>query len=368
MDRRAVLKAMGATALGGTLSVSGVSVSAGSTSNKLQLRLAGYDYDRVAGLMNGSVEIEGCDVSFEVDKIGRLNTNALGGPMTREVTEVGLVPYVISYANEGLRNHTLIPVYPLKTFRHKSIYIRPDRGIERPEDLRGKKIATPGYSSSSLTWIRGLLEDEYGVSPADIDWVIVKEDSAGEDTGGASKFETQLPPGLNFSEGPAGLDESDLLLSGEVDGLFHAAEPRAFIEGDPNCVRLFSDSRGAEQAYYEKTGIYPMMHVVAIRRELVEEHSWLPKAVFQGYSEAKKQVYEFQRKQAWYKTTVPWISQELEETRSIMGTNFYSYGFTENTRKTVDTLLGYCYGQGLSNTRLKIEDLFHSSTLNMVET
>jgi 4,5-dihydroxyphthalate decarboxylase len=366
MDRREVLKALGAAAFGSTLNVSGTMANAGSN-NKLQLRLAGYDYDKVAGLMNGSVKVDGCDVSFEVDRIGNLNTDALGGPMTRGATEIGLVPYVISYANAGLRNHTLIPVFPLKVFRHKSIYIRPDRGIERPEDLLGKRIATPGYSSSSLTWIRGILKDEYGVSPEDIHWVIAKEDSAGADTGGASEFENQLPSGLDFSEGPAGLDESDLLVTGEVDGLFHAAEPKAFSEGNPNCVRLFSDSRTAEQDYYKKTGIFPIMHAVAVRRDLVEEHPWLIRVIFQAYSEAKQQVYDFQRRHAWYKTTMPWVSQELEETRAVMGNNFYSYGFTENNRKSIDALLRYCYEQGLSNSRLEVEKLFHSSTLKLIE-
>jgi len=367
MDRRETLKLLGAMAFGSTLNVSGAMANA-SSNNKLQLRLAGYDYDRVAGLMNGSVEIDGCDVSFEVDGIGSLNSNALGGPMTRGATEIGLVPYFISLANAGLRNHTLIPVFPLKVFRHKSIYIRPDRGIEKPEDLRGKKIATPGYSSTSLTWIRGILSDEYGVSPEDIHWVIAKEDSAGSDTGGASEFENQLPSGLNFSEGPAGLDESNLLVTGEVDGLFHAAEPKAFIQGDPNCVRLFSDSRAEEQAYYKKTGIYPIMHAVAVRRDLFEEHPWLVKAIFQGYSAAKQQVYDFQRKHAWYKTTMPWVSQELEDTRAVMGNNFYSYGFTENNRKSVDALLRYCDEQGLTNSRLEAEELFHPSTLALMET
>lgn len=366
MHRREVLKLLGAVAFGATSTIMGYQAH-GAPKAKLSIRISGYDYDRVEGLINGNVGIEGCDYTFEIDSIGSMNTDALGGPMTREVTEIGMVPYILAFANEGLKNHTLIPVFPLRVFRHKSIFIRPDRGIKNPEDLRGKRIATPGFSSTSLTWIRGLMQEEYGVSPKDIHWIIAKKDSAGKDSGGASRFESILPTGLTISEGPEGVDESDLLVSGEVDALFHAAEPRAFIEGNPNCVRLFSDSRAAEQAYYQKTGILPIMHAVAIRNDLSEAHPWLPLAVFQAYSDAKQQVYDFQRKHAWYKTTLPWISQELEQTREIMGNNFYSYGFTENNRDALTALFRYCHDQGLANRVVTIEELFHPSILDQKE-
>jgi 4,5-dihydroxyphthalate decarboxylase len=338
-----------------------------ASQEELSIHMSGYDYDRVKGLIEGSIEIEGYDHAFEVDTIGGLNTNALGGPMTREVTELGMVPYILAYANEDQQNHTLIPVFPLRVFRHKSVFIRPDRGINKPEDLKGKTIATPGYSSTSLTWIRGFMQDEYGVTPQDVHWVVAREDSSGEDSGGPSRFENILPEGLTISEGPEGMDESDLLVNGEVDALYHAAEPKAFINGDPHCVRLFPDSRKIEQEYFRKTGIFPIMHAVAIRKVVAEAHPELPEAVFRAYSAAKKQVYDFQRNHAWYKTTMPWISQELEETRGVMGDNFYSYGLTDNNRKTLETLFQYSYEQGLASRRLTIEELFHPSTLELIE-
>lgn len=366
MDRRTLLRFLAATTIG-TAFTTIRDNSAAALSGKLPIRLAGYDYDRVMGLINGKVGIEKCDLTFETDTIGGLNTDALGGPMSRDATEIGLVPYILAYTRGQLQNHTLIPVFPLRVFRHKSIYVRPDRGIEKPEDLRGKKIATPGFSSSSLTWIRGLMADEYGVAPKDINWVISSKDSSGKDSGGPSRFESFVPSGLTITKGSDGKDESDLLVSGEVDALFHAAEPRAFIGQDPNCVRLFSDSRAVEQAYYKTTGIFPIMHVVAVRKDVAEAHPWLPKALFRAYSRAKKEVYAFQRKQGWYKLTQPWISQELEETRLVMGDNFYSYGFTGNNRKTLDALLRYCHAQGLADRPLSVAELFHSSTLDLTE-
>jgi len=338
-----------------------------SKTNKLELSMAGYDYDRVKALMDGSVEIENCNTSFEVSSVGEMNTHIFTGPQTRAVTEVGLHPFMLAYDNDGFKDYTLIPVFPLRTFRHKSIYIRTDRGIKKPEDLRGKRIATPGYSSSSLVWIRGIVQDEYGLTPKDVHWVIAANDSAGKVSGGPSKQENVVPKGLSTSIGPAGKDESDLLESGEVDALFHAAVPRAFTEGHPKVARLFPNSRATEQAYYSKTGIFPIMHVVAIKKDVVEKHPWLIEAVFNAYSQAKQSAYDYLTKSAWYKTTLPWVSQELEDTRALMGKNFWTYGLMESNRKTLDTFFRYSYDQGLCSRTLSVEELFHPSSLHLTE-
>jgi 4,5-dihydroxyphthalate decarboxylase len=149
-----------------------------STSGRLDVNIAGYRYDRVDALIDGRVEVEGCETQFEIARIGEMNTHVFSGPQTRQVTEIGLLPFVLAYANEEFRDYTLIPVFPLRVFRHKSIFIRTDRGITKPEDLRGRKIATPGYSSTSLTWIRGIMQHEYGVKPEEIEWVVSSTDSS----------------------------------------------------------------------------------------------------------------------------------------------------------------------------------------------
>lgn len=367
LSRRDLMKIVGTAAAGGAIGLLGTRPVSAADSTKIEIKLAGYHYDRVDALIDGRVHVEGCDTRFEVSSIGEMNTNALGGPMTREVTEIGLSPYMLAYANDGLRNHTLIPVFPLRVFRHKSIFIRPDRGINKPEDLRGKKIATPGYSSTSLTWIRGIMEHEYGVKPEDIRWVIASKDSAGKASGGPSKQEKVLPDGLDISQGPSGMDESDLLVSGRVDALFHAAEPKAYLEGSPFCVRLFPDSRKTERRYFAKTGIFPIMHAVAVRQDVAKAHPWLLKAVFEAYSRAKQLTYDFMSKSAWYKTTLPWVAQELEETRQLMGDNYWSYGLTPDNRKTLQALFRYSYEQGLAKRELTIEELFHPSTVEFAE-
>ena len=366
ISRRDLLKAASVV---GALSVTGASNawSGVNKDDKLTINMAGYDYDRVQALIDGRVEIEGCTTKFEVSQIGDLNTHILSGPKTREVTEVGLHPFMIAYANEGFRDYTLLPIFPLGTFRHKSIYIRTDRGIKKPEDLRGKKIATPGYSSSSLVWIRGILQDEYGVSPEDVHWVISSKDSTAKVTGGPSKQENILPEGLSYSMGPAGMDESDLLESGAVDALFHAAEPRAYMQGHPDVARIFPNSRATEQAYFANTGIFPIMHSVAIRKDVLKENPWLAEAVFNAYSQAKQKTYEYLTKAAWYKTSLPWVSQELEDTRKVMGKNFWSYGLTESNRKALDTIFRNSYEQGLCNRKLTVEELFRPAGLELRE-
>lgn len=331
-----------------------------------KLKISGYPFDRMKALFDGRVKVEGCDVQMEAAKIGDMNTDVFSGAQTRDVTEIGLHPFMLAYANEGFRDYTLLPIFPLRVFRHKSIFIRTDREINKPEDLKGKSIATPGYSSTSLTWIRGMLQDEYGISPQDIKWVTAAQDSSAGTVGKVSKQESVVPEGLDITTGPAGKDESDLLESGEVDALFHAAEPRGFVQGHPKITRLFPDSKTVEQAYYKKTGIFPIMHAVAIKKSLVKKHPWLTEAIFNAYSQAKKLDYEHMNKLGWAFSSLPWYSQEVKATQDLMGDNFFSYGISSN-RKALEALFRYSYEQGLSKRQLTIEELFAKESLSLVE-
>lgn len=335
--------------------------------DKLSLKLSGYALDRVAGLIDGRVKVAGCDAVFEIASIGDMNTDVFSGKQTRDVTEIGLHPYMLAYANEGFRDYSLIPVFPIRTFRHKSIFINTASGIKKPADLRGRKVATPGFSSTSLTWLRGIMQHEYGVRPDEIEWVVSAKDSSSDVAGKASKQESMIPEGLKVSKGPAGKDESDLLVDGDVDALFHAAEPRAYTQGHPNVSRLFSDYRQTERVYFKETGIFPIMHAVAIRKSLVEKNPWLPEAVFNAYSQAKQLMYDDLKKTGWITISLPWVGKELEETRALMGENFWPYGIEAN-RKALETLFSYSHQQGLSSRKLTIEELFEPSTLKLFET
>ena len=365
---KATTLAAGAIGMAGSIGVCRLAMAkTGETSDKgLPITMAGYKFDRTAALVDGRVRVEGCAMQFQEAGIGDLNTHVFSGPQTLDVTEIGLHPFMLAYANDGFRDYSLLPIFPLRVFRHKSIFIRTDRGIKKPEDLRGKKVATPGFSSTSLTWLRGIVQHEYGIKAEEIKWIVSSKDSSAKAAGKVSKQESVVPKGLSVSEGPAGKDESDLLESGEVDALFHAAEPRAYVEGHPKVARLFPDFRKTERAYFAKTGIFPIMHAVVIRNSLVEQNPWLPKALFNAYLQAKQLMYDHLQKMAWATISLPWIAQEIEETRRLMGDNFWPYGIAPN-RKALEALFQYSYEQGLSSRKLTIKELFHPSTTGFEE-
>lgn len=368
ISRRKFLQAtaVSAAAVYGLSNLKVPSAKASSKSDKPVIQVSGYKFDRTKALVEGKVGVEGYDVSFKEDGIGDLNTHVFSGPGTLDVTEIGLHPYMLAFANENFRDYQLLPIFPLRTFRHKSVFIRTDRGIAKPQDLRGKKIATAGYSSTSLTWIRGIFKDEYGLKPEDLQWVISRKDSSAKQAGKISKQENILPEGVPIVNGPEGMDESELLDSGEVDACFHAAEPRAFTEQRPNIGRLFPDYRSAEQSFYKKTGIFPIMHAVAIKKSLVKQNPAVVKAVFDAYSQAKQAAYDYLAKQASLMDILPWIGQEFDETKKVMGDNYYSYGIELN-QQTLETLFQYSYEQGLCSRNLTIKDIFAPGSLALKE-
>jgi len=365
--RRDLLKSAGLAAAGSAIGLLGIARTHAAEGDKPEITIAGYkSFDRCAALADGRVEVAGFDHRFEAAGIGDMNTHVFSGPGTREVTEVGLHPFMLAYANEGFRDYSLLPVFPLRLFRHKSIFIRTDRGITKPADLKGRKVGTPGFSSTSLTWLRGIMEHEYSVKQGDIEWVVSSKDSSADVSGKISKQESMVPEGLSVSKGPDGKDESQMLVDGDVDALFHAAEPKAYVEGNSIVGRLFPDFRTTERAYFAETGIFPIMHVVAMRNEVIEKHPELPKALFEAYSQAKKLAYVALAKSGWADISLPWIAQEIEETGEAMGENFWSYGIKDN-KETLNALCQYSYEQGFVTRKLSIENLFHSSTLEFDE-
>ena len=372
LSRRNFLKSSTLAVTGASTFLSGTHLLASSPGQSKEapklLKMTGYDFPRIAALASGRAKIAGGEVQFTPGKVGDMNTDVFHGPQTYDISEIGLHPFILAYANGDFRDYTLLPIFPLRVFRHKSIFIRTDRGITRPQDLRGKSIATPGFSSTSLTWIRGVLQDEYSVSPNEVEWVMSGKDSSANFSGKVSAYENLIPDGLNVKTGSPDKDESDLLESGEVDALFHAVQPRAFVEGDPAIGRLFPDSRAVEQAYFKKTGIFPIMHAVAIRKSLLKEHPWLAQATFDAYSKAKQLTYRKMIEMGWASDMLPWYGQELEATRDIMGDNFYSYGLDKPNRKTLEALCRYSFEQGMSSRQLTIEELFAPEGLGLVET
>lgn len=365
MDRRDVLKVMG-TAAAAPILTAGPARATTATANGEVIKCAGYGYDRVRAIMDGQLGLEGSEVDFDVIDIYTALRAAFGPDRPYDITEIGLIPFLRKYINEDFRAYKPIPVFVSRVFRHRNIFVHKDSGIEKPEDLRGRKVATPGYASSAGTWIRGFLLDEHGVRADEMQWIETVESSDG------AKLDPKLDrhflaDDFPLEKGPPGIDESDLLISGGCDAIISATTPRDFLEGNPKIQRLFGDVRSAEQDYFRTTGLFPIMHVIAIRSELIEANPQLPAEVFDMYSRAKSAAYGSLSSTTSLDVTLPWVTQEFEDTRRLMGRNFWSYGVEAN-RKELETVLRFTHEQGLVKSLLDLNDLFHPSTLKLVDT
>ncbi|MCP4003259.1 MAG: ABC transporter substrate-binding protein [bacterium] len=366
VNRRDVMKTAAAGIATGAFGVFSGREARAAHGNRVQVKIAGYAYDRVRAIQDGRLGVDGCDLSFHVKDIYRLNAGVFGSARTYEVSETGLIPYVKKYANEDFRAYTLIPVFISRMFRHRDIYIRPDRGIEKPEDLRGKRIGTPGYGMSASTWTRGFLQDMHGVKPDEMRWVETTKSSDGG-TLSASIGSYVFPDGFPFEKGPPGVDESEMIIAGDVDALISATTPRAFLDRNPNVKRLFPDFRSAEQAYYKKARVFPIMHAIAIRKDFADANPGLPGAIFSMYSRAKQAAYDDLETTTALKVTLPWATQEFLDTQKLMGDNYWPYGIEAN-RTELELIMRYTYEQGLAKRRLDVEEIFHPSTLQLTET
>jgi len=333
--------------------------------DKLALEMAGYDYDRVRAIMDEKVKHEGLNISFNVENIYNLNAAAFGPEKKYDVTEIGLIPFITKYINDDFRDYTLIPVFISRTFRHRNVFVHVDAGIEKPEDLIGKKVGTPGYGMSANTWIRGFLLDEYGVKASDMHWIETTKSSDGGALNpdlGKYYFEDDFP----LIKGPENVDESELLISGQCDALITAITPKAFLEGNPKIKRLFSNVKETETEYYNKTKMFPIMHVVAIRTDVLKENPWVSEAVFQMYSEAKAIAYDNLESSTVSRVTLPWTIDEFASTQAIMGTNYWTYGIEAN-RKELEAIMRYMFEQGLLKRQITFEELFDPMTLELKE-
>ena len=321
----------------------------------LKLSLAMGDYDRTRAIHDGRVRIDGVDPICMLLSPEEMFFRAFRH-QAFDISELSLSSYSISVAR-GDPHYVAIPVFLSRAFRHTSGYIRTDHGIARPTDLVGRRIGIAEYQLSANVWFRGILEDEYGVKPSDIEWV-----RGGMDTPGRpEKIKVQLPVDVRVSEAPEGATLNRMLIDGEIDGFVGPRSPRCFDEGHPNIGRLFPDTVGEAERYYRKTGIFPIMHVLGVRRSLAERHPWLPGALMKAFAQAKALAQEALADTSATKVTMPFVEDNLARARALMGPDIWSYGLQPNV-KTLDTFLGYHHAQGLSPRRVSVDELFHPAT------
>jgi 4,5-dihydroxyphthalate decarboxylase len=277
-----------------------------------------------------------------------------------DVTELSLSSTIVAMTR-GPFPYAAIPVFPSRLFRHSSIYIRADRGIAKPEDLRGRLVGVPEYQMTAAVWVRGILQDEYGLEPAALRW----RTGGLEEPGREEKLKLSLPEEVELAAIPTGETLSQQLNEGKLDALISALAPSCFGR-NPNVVRLFPDYRAAETEYYRRTRIFPIMHVVGIRRTLLDRHPWLAVNVMNAFLEAKQICTRNQEKIGHLFTTLPWPVAALEDARALMGPDFWSDGVPQNLPE-LEALTRYVHEQGIASRKMAVEDLFVPSTLNLAK-
>jgi 4,5-dihydroxyphthalate decarboxylase len=320
--------------------------------SKLALSVAIGDYDRNRPLIDGAVRIDGVDPVFMTLYPEEIFFRALR-THDFDICELSLSSFTVKTA-AGDSPYVGIPCFVSRAFRHTSIYVRTDR-IREPKDLKGRKVGVPEYQLTANVWARAILQDDYGVAPADIRWVR----GAIEHAGRIEKISIKLPPGVVLEDAPAGRTISDLIDKGEIDG-FIAPRPPYLARPNPNVGWLFPDPIAAKD-YFKRTGVFPIMHLVGIRRTLVDQHPWLPAAVMKAFEQSKAAALAHLSDTSATKVTLPFIEEQLAATRELMGEDFWPYGL-ESSRKTLETFLRHHHAQGLSSRLVKPEELFHPST------
>jgi 4,5-dihydroxyphthalate decarboxylase len=272
-----------------------------------------------------------------------------------DAAELSMSSYIVSLAKPE-RPFIAIPVFPSRFFRHSCIYVNADSGIETPHDLIGKRVGSPEYQMTAPVWIRGILAEHYGVPPDRVTHVTGGEEQPGR----TEKLPIQLPPNFRVERLTGDQTLAAMLRDGGIDALVTARKPSTY--DGVRVRRLFVDYQRVEQAYWRSTGIFPIMHVVAIRREVYEANRWVARALLKAFAEAQALTYQGLRETAALKGMLPWFNAHVEDTVDLMGDDFWPYGLQRN-HKVIETFLRYHAEQGLSDGILTPEDLFAPETL-----
>lgn len=322
---------------------------------RLQLTFACGDYDRTRALEEGTVRPDGIDLTYL-----RLPVEETFFRMLRhrefDVAEMSLSSYVKSM-DAGPSPFVALPVYTSRQFRHAGIFVNADAGIEKPEDLRGKVVGTPEWQLTANVWIRGTLADHYGV-PVDS----VEYRTGGQETPGrVEKAAVDLGERVRIAPIPAGKTLAAMLVDGEIDAFQGPRVPSSFVPGGP-VRRLFPDPVAAEKQYFADTGIFPIMHVVVVRRDVYERHPWVAQTLTKALDLAKKKAMTELYDASALRFMLPWLIPGLEEARALLGEDYWSYGLQAN-EKVLSTFLGYHHEQGLSRRRYAPAELFAPESL-----
>lgn len=320
--------------------------------SRLSLSVAVRDYDRTRPLTDGTVQIDGVDPVFMALDPEEIFFRAFRHAEF-DICELSLSSSVVKTAQGGFA-YVGVPAFVSRAFRHTSIYVRTDR-VREPADLKGRKVGVAEYQLTANVWARALLEDQYGVRPSDIHWIRGGLEQAGR----VEKIAITLPPDVRLDAAPEGKTLNAMLEAGEIDAFIGPRTPSCFGRGHVGW--LFPDPMASATDYYRQTGHFPIMHMIGVRRTLVEQHPWLPAAVLKAFSRAKTICIERLAETSASKVTLPFMDEQVKAARDLMGEDFWPYGIPAN-RKHLEYFLAQHLRQGLSSRLVKVEELFHPTT------
>jgi 4,5-dihydroxyphthalate decarboxylase len=318
---------------------------------RLRLSLACWGYDRTSALADGSIQPEGIDLNYQTLEVEETFFRMLRN-REFDVAELSLSSYCMTRTRED-PGFIALPVFPSRFFRHSCIFVSVSSGIDRPEQLVGKRIGVPEYQMTAPVWIRGILQDEYGVDPTSVTYRTGGEEQPGRE----EKLKLNLPAGFKVVPIGPGQTLSRMLADGEIDALYTARTPSTFHTEPHRVRRLFPGYVEIEKAYFRKTGIFPIMHVIAIRRDVYEANRWVAQSLFKAFQAAQRRTYEHLLVSASLQTMLPWQIAAVEDTIATLGKEWWPYGLERN-RRVIETFVRYHHEQGLSPRQLTVDELF----------
>ncbi len=322
---------------------------------KLHLTLACEDYDRTRALKDGVIKAEGIELNYLVLPVEEIFWRMMKYEEF-DVSELSMGAFLTAAA-QGRRPFVAIPVFPSRTFRHRCIFINTASGIERPEDLRGRSMGVPEYSMTAAVWLRGLFQHEYNIAPGEIRWIQAGE----EERGRKDRVDFDLPPGVRLESRPD-RTLNEMIESGEIDAMMSPRVPTCFLNGSPRVRRLFPDYRRAEMDYFTKTGMFPIMHVIVIKRAVYEREPWVAQTLYKAFCAAKDLCMRDLYDTNVLRVSLPWTCAEYDETKNLMSADYWPYGLGPN-KANLETLNAYLFEQGLIKEKLTLGELFARETL-----
>lgn len=323
----------------------------------LPLTLACQPYDRMAALRDGSAPIRGVDLNFLPLPVEETFYRMLRF-QEFDAAELSLSSYVLTLAQEN-PPFVALPVFPSRAYRHSGIYVREGSPLHDPSELPGLTVGVPEYQITAAVWIRGILQEHYGVGVSSVRYRTGGLDEPGR----TEKVALDLPDEVDVRPIGNGQTLSQMLLDGEIDALYSARNPGPYnLPGHGGLRRLFDAPGQAERAYARETGIFPIMHTLVLRRDVYERAPWVAQELYLACTRSKDAALRQISETASLITMLPWLPEHAEESAAVLGSDWWPYGVEPN-RPTLETFLGYSADQGLAARTYRPEELFAPETL-----